>query len=78
MLFLFYCSLTTFPVIITEAVGLQNSGVWSKREAGSWRVELYILGTGFSKQRDDRVLDRPQNLLKVSSSPLEVSVLTEI
>lgn len=64
--------------MITEAIGLENLGMWSKWDAGSWRVELYVLSTGFSKQRDDRMLDGPQNLLIVSSSPLEVSVLTEI
>lgn len=49
--FYFIFSLTTFPVMITEAIGLENSGVWSKWDVGNWCVELYVLTTGFSKQR---------------------------
>jgi len=64
--------------MITEAIGLENSGVWSEWDAGSCHIELYILSTGFSKERDDKLLDDPENLLKVSSSPLEVGVLTKI
>lgn len=60
--------------MIAKAIGLEKSGVFPKWDAGSWHVRLYIMSTRFHT----RVLDDPQNLLKVSSSPLKVNSLTQI